>query len=1183
MDLLIFMSTFVPHFLPLRTKLTLSFITIYLLLSNCSFAGRFIVTSNADNGVGTLREALQMAADNGSSVTDTILFNLPNSFRADRTIVLDSTLPLLSSHLIIDGTSQNGTPFGISDARVQIENKYSVYDDIYSFIFLKAKGINDIQIYGLYLKGVNAAYAIDFIGVNNMIFGKPGKGNIVNGFQRAFYSFQNPLVTVLSTNISFQSNLLGIDESGDFANNSTYNNIHFKFLDVFNLLIGGLGKDEGNLMCDENNAMDWSCTTAEDSGYLRIEGNKIGTDRTGLKSLITKSWGISLNGYNDGAVDSPDTSGIDVSIINNISAEGISLISFKNYFKIQGNRFGVGLDNISNIAQSIYPLTILSCKKGIIGGPNPADKNYIGNFSFTPAIRLLQCGSITVSKNSLFCNGNGILLDWVLYTRPKPFVAINKISATRVGGTSLPNSIIELFYDDACPGCEGKTYIGSTTADANGNWIYNGNNSGGIVATATDTYGATSEFSSATINTDSIQVKDATCGRANGAIKHLRVVSGTDWYWQDEAGNIIARDTNLVNVPPGKYKFITSIGGNSCKTESILYEIKNVPQPFMDTSVISIQQPSCGMNNGAFKNTIAFNDSFQYQWINNANDVLLTNFGQQNPFANLGPGNYFLKLRLLHDSTCFVNYGPFKLVNQSGPALHTESAKIVDASCGANKGSIKNITYENATGAVYNAWEDSTGKIVGTNLDITELAKGKYRLKFKDGGGCDTIITPWFTIRDLGTITADTRLMKANPSSCKGSDGSITGIAAINADSFTWTDIATGNIVGQDVNVYGLKAGTYQLEMNNSFGCTDSMKVSIRHSGFLTDTVVDAALIDANCFLDNGAIKINWFTRDSSLYSFKWTNTSTNAIISTHTSIYNLAAGFYELTATDTSGCSQVIFAANIPQIGKPGFDTHALKIFDDTCSAGRGAILNLTTRDSSRIDSIRAYTWAWYNDQQQVINTAANNLYSVKGGTYYATITDQFNCTTTSNPITVFNKEIIPAKPRADDQYIARNTATQITVLNPQQGLYQLLNDDLSGSIPLAASANGILQTPVIATDRSFFIRYADGDCESPLSEIVIKVFDSTVIYVPNAFTPNYDGVNDRFHVIVNGRTTDFHISVYNRFGNLVYASNDVNGNWDGTLRGEPVPVGVFVYVITARTYENRNIQQKGTLMLLR
>jgi gliding motility-associated-like protein len=296
-----------------------------------------------------------------------------------------------------------------------------------------------------------------------------------------------------------------------------------------------------------------------------------------------------------------------------------------------------------------------------------------------------------------------------------------------------------------------------------------------------------------------------------------------------------------------------------------------------------------------------------------------------------------------------------------------------------------------------------------------------------------------------------------------------------------------------------------------------------------------------------------------------------------------LPAGFYQLTATDTSGCSQVIFAANIPQIGKPGFDAGALKIFDDTCNAARGSILHLKTRDSSRIDSLRAYTWTWYNDRQEIINTTPNNLYYLEQGTYYATITDQFNCTTTSDPITVLNKEMIPAKPQADNQYIARNTATQITVLNPQKGMYQLLNDGLPGSIPLATSVNGILQTPVIPADRTFFIQYADGDCESPLSEVEIKVFDSTIIYVPGAFTPNNDGLNDRFHVTVKGRIKEFHISVYNRFGSLVYSSNDADRSWDGTLKGEAVPVGVFVYVITGLTYENRSIQQKGTLTLLR
>jgi gliding motility-associated-like protein len=1161
----------------LKSKLTSITIVIFLLFYNCCYADTFIVTSNADNGPGTLREALQKAADNGISVTDTVLFNLPHLSRADRTIVLDATLPQLSSHLIIDGTSENATPFGISDARVEIQNKlYLPY-----FTFFEALNVSDLEIYGLYLHGRNATYALNFTGINNMFFGKPGKGNIVNGFALAFASYLGNYVAMPSDSISIQSNLFGIDESGDFADNTTYNNIQFNFENVFNLLLGGLGKDEGNLMCDNNRVMDWDSYSPGYSGYVRIEGNKIGTDRTGLKRLVGNSAGILLSAYDDPDPSRSGTSTIDVSVINNISAEGIYLSKFKNYFKIQGNRFGVGADNVTNITVAPTGLIIVDCPKGIIGGDDPSDKNYIANFTETNGIRLYYCGSVTVSKNSLFCNGYGISIEWYL-SRPKPFVSINKITSTQVGGNSLPNATIELFYDDACPGCEGKTYIGSATADANGKWIYNGNNTGGIVATATDTYGATSEFSTATINTDSVQVKDASCGKANGTIKHLRVVSGTDWYWEDVAGHVIGRDTDLVNVPPGKYKFVTSIGGNSCKTESTLYEVKNVDQPSMDTSVISILQPSCGMN-GALKNNAAFNDAFQYQWINNANTILLKDFSTQNPFNNLPPADYYLRLRLRSDSTCFAKYGPFRLVNQYGPSLNTDGMKITNATCNANNGSIKNITYRNATGTVYIAWEDSAGQVAGNKIDLTGTHNGKFRLKFKDEGGCDTIITPYFIIEDTGTIAVDTSLMVAKSSSCRGNDGSITKITSINATTFTWTDMASGSVVGNSEDIYGLKAGTYQLELNNTLGCRQLVKpVIVGNANFLADTVVNVALTDANCFLNNGGIKINSFTRDSSLYSFKWTN-SANAVISAHTSIQNLPADFYTLTATDTSGCSQEIFAANIPQIGKPGFDTHALKIFGDTCYLGKGSLQNLLTRDSSRIDSIRSYTWAWYNKEHQEINSFPGNLYAIPAGTYYATITDQFNCTVASDLFTITNEEIIPDQPQATGQYIPRNTATQITVLNPQKGIYELLNDKVPGSQPVASSGNGILQTPVISADRSFFIRFSNGGCASSLSEIEIKVFDSTIIYVPNAFTPNNDRLNDRFHVIVQGRLKSFHISVYNRFGNVVYAGNEINGSWDGTLKGAPAPSGVYVYVITALTYENKSISQKGIITLTR
>ena len=1161
----------------MESRLTSITIVIFLLFYNCCYADTFIVTSNADNGPGTLREALQKAADNGTSVIDTILFNLPHLSRADRTIVLDATLPRLSSHLIIDGTSEDATPFGISDARVEIQNKlYLQY-----FTFFEALNVSDLEIYGLYLHGRNATYALNFTGISNMFFGKPGKGNIINGFALAFSSSLGNYVAMPSDSISIQSNLFGIDESGDFADNTTYNSIQFRFENVFNLLLGGLEKNEGNLMCDNNRAMDWDSYSPGYSGYLRIEGNKIGTDRTGLKRLVGNSGGITLSAYSSAGTDRSGTSTIDVSIINNISAEGIYMSKFKNYFKIQGNRFGVGADNVTNITVAPTGLIIVDCPKGIIGGDDPSDKNYIANFTGTNGIRLYYCGSVTISKNSLFCDGYGISIEWYL-PRPKPFVTINKLTSTEVGGHSLPNATIEVFYDDACPGCEGKTYIGSTTADANGKWIYNGNNTGDIVATATDTYGATSEFSIAMINTDSVQVKDASCGKANGAIKHLRVVSGTDWHWEDVAGNVIGRDTNLVNVPPGKYKFVTSIGGNSCKTESTLYEVKNVDQPSMDTSVISILQPSCGMH-GALKNNAAFNNAFQYQWINNANTVLLEDFSTQNPFNNLAPADYYLRLRLRSDSTCFANYGPFRLVNQSGPSLNTDGMKITNTTCSANNGAIKNITYQNATGTVYTAWEDSMGKIVGNNPDITGLRKGRYRLKFKDEGGCDTIITPYFIIGDTGTITVDTTLMIAKSSSCKGPDGSITKIKSTNATTFTWTDMASGSVVGNSEDIYGLKAGTYQLVLNNTFGCRQLVKsIIVRNATFLADTVENVAITDANCFLNNGGIKINAFTRDSSLYSFKWTN-SANAVISTHASVQNLPADFYTLMATDTSGCSQEIFAANVPQIGKPGFDTHALKISGDTCYSGKGSVQNLLIRDSSRIDSIRSYTWAWYNKEHQEINSFPGNLYAIPAGTYYATVTDQFNCTVASDMFTITNVEIIPAQPQATDQYIPRNTATEIRILNPQPGIYELLNDNLPGSQAIATSGNGILQTPVISADRSFFIRFSNGDCASSLSEIDIKVFDSTIIYVPNAFTPNNDRLNDRFHVIVQGRVKSFHISVYNRFGNVVYSANDINESWDGTLRGAPSPSGVYVYVITALTYENKSISQKGIITLIR
>src|SRR5437868_304785 len=95
---------------------------IILLTFFCQKAAAavFVVTSNADSGPGTLREALTLAAANDSTQIDYVNFNLTDISVAGRTLNLKSQLPDVSSNLVIDGSTQTGGYFGVSTAKVAL-------------------------------------------------------------------------------------------------------------------------------------------------------------------------------------------------------------------------------------------------------------------------------------------------------------------------------------------------------------------------------------------------------------------------------------------------------------------------------------------------------------------------------------------------------------------------------------------------------------------------------------------------------------------------------------------------------------------------------------------------------------------------------------------------------------------------------------------------------------------------------------------------------------------------------------------------------------------------------------------------------------------------------------------------------------------------------------------------------
>ncbi len=126
----------------------------------------------------------------------------------------------------------------------------------------------------------------------------------------------------------------------------------------------------------------------------------------------------------------------------------------------------------------------------------------------------------------------------------------------------------------------------------------------------------------------------------------------------------------------------------------------------------------------------------------------------------------------------------------------------------------------------------------------------------------------------------------------------------------------------------------------------------------------------------------------------------------------------------------------------------------------------------------------------------------------------------------------------------------------------------------------------PEPGTEQTYVVTVTDKDGCIDTDTVHVTYADPTKkIYVPNAFTPNNDGINDQFRPLVSlqGQLTA-EWKLFNRFGNMIFSSNSSTPGWDGKYKGEPQPSGNYSYIINIEavgTCPARNL--KGTVMLIR
>ena len=98
------------------------------------------------------------------------------------------------------------------------------------------------------------------------------------------------------------------------------------------------------------------------------------------------------------------------------------------------------------------------------------------------------------------------------------------------------------------------------------------------------------------------------------------------------------------------------------------------------------------------------------------------------------------------------------------------------------------------------------------------------------------------------------------------------------------------------------------------------------------------------------------------------------------------------------------------------------------------------------------------------------------------------------------------------------------------------------------------------------------------------IRVLKSCYIAVPNAFTPNGDGLNDFLYPVNAYKADNLEFKIYNRLGQLVFQTNDWTQKWDGTIKGEPQDAGIYVWTLKYILRDTgKSIFTKGSTVLIR
>jgi gliding motility-associated-like protein len=428
------------------------------------------------------------------------------------------------------------------------------------------------------------------------------------------------------------------------------------------------------------------------------------------------------------------------------------------------------------------------------------------------------------------------------------------------------------------------------------------------------------------------------------------------------------------------------------------------------------------------------------------------------------------------------------------------------------------------------------------------IGQGTYFVEgIDDGNGCDardTVVVTEVALPNPNELT--------DTSACLGNSRTFTAAGFDNGSgpfSYLWQDNSTADSL--TLNAVGPGNQQVWVEITDVYGCSG------RDSAVLNVTNGLAVLMTSDAIVklcEGASLSLQSNLTDVSTYNFNWTpggqSTPSISVVAAST-----GSTEYILTVDDGTGCEgkdTTLVTNEVAVTVNLGADTIVCEGAVQTLDAG------------SNYDS---YLWNT-GESTQTINITETGVNWVK-------VTKSTSCPGTDtvlvsyipSPSSMLDHDVELAEYCFEQDAAIKLNAGPVTVnqylWSPSGSLLNEISVDTAGVYSVVISADNCTTT----------------------DSIEISTFCHPALYVPNSFTPNGDGLNDDFQV--KGNVEGYHMNIFNRWGELLFTSNDINTSWDGNYKKHAVQIEVYVYHVTYQILDRKellvNKSRVGTVTLIR